>query len=239
MAYTDVKPAPGGSVVFMVEGAKWEAPNERRQYAEVRLWNKTQAEAINLPGGTKAVLEAMGLGTWDADNFLELVERPLALRLTRPAAKGQRWKIERVNGGGSAAPRPPAAASAPAPRSAPPRAGGEFIPPVKADVIADYVVALGHAVRILSGLPVQPLTELVAAGIQVTLDVNAVAFSLFKAAREARTTLPPFQGVALPPRRSGLPPVPERAYAPPDYAERPAALAEDPSDDDAEDPLPF
>lgn len=182
--FTSVRPEPGASVVLMVDGGK---VSSGRFGDKLLLWNKVQAQNLELPLRYGDMLIAMGVGAWETTErgkYLQIAA-PCAIRFTRPLEPKTPWAMELVG----PAPQTPPSAAPPTPKSFPARPPAP--PPGDWDALRhQYRAAMTQALDLVASLDEALVRRALAQGVALKLDLNAITFALFKAAADRRCVIP-------------------------------------------------
>ncbi len=176
--FTSVRPEPGQSVVLVVEGGLVQMGG--KYGPKLLLWNKTKQQNLELPPKMGDLLVAMGLGAYEESNGKKYLKpfTPTAVKFTRPGEAKQPWTAEFAANSGEQA-RP----AAPERRTLAP-AGQQW-----ETLRAQYTAAMIQGLDMVAGLDAV-LTKRALQNAAVTIDLNAIAFTLFKQARDMGVTIP-------------------------------------------------
>ena len=171
--YTSVRPEPGESVVLLVEGGRvWKGED----YDTLTLWCKTKHQKLALPVSVVKVLVGLGVGHLGEDGWFK-VSQPTMLRFTRPASQGERWRAERLDRSDRGQME---ALDHAVPTTSPPHAP-PGAPHTWDGVVEQYRSAFEAAWSLVTSLKRDAVVE---------VSVNAIAFSLLKAATDAGLQIP-------------------------------------------------
>ena len=171
--YTSVRPEPGESVVLLVEGGKLRKGDD---YDTLTLWCKTKRQSLTLPASAVQTLLGLRVGQLGDDGWFK-VSQPVLLRFSRPASRGERWRAERLDRSDRGQME---ALDHAVPTTSPPHAP-PGAPHTWDGVVEQYRSAFEAAWSLVTSLKRDAVVE---------VSVNAIAFSLLKAATDAGLQIP-------------------------------------------------